>query len=194
MPLPTAAAVYLGSYNPNYQGSFGGTLTYKKWSLGFLFDTKQGGVYYSQTKSISDFVGTSLETGGVRDPQIWANSVINTGTAGQPNYQPNTTAKYIKQDYFTSVIPAGANVIDASYIKLRSMQLDYQIPANTLSRTPFGHASIGLFGNNLFIWTPKSNQYVDPEMNSSGSGNEQGFDFIAQPSVRNYGVNIKLTF
>jgi len=195
MPVPTTSAVYLGSYQPKWQGSFGGTLTYKNsWSLGFLFNTKRGGVYFSQTKGISDFVGTAAETGGVRDPQIWANSVINTGTATQPAYQPNTTAKYIKQDYFTSVIPAGQSIIDGSYVKLSSLELDYQLPANTLSKTPFGRASIGLYGNNLFIWTPKANKYVDPEMNSSGSGNEQGFDFVAQPSVRNYGVNVKVTF
>ncbi|HEY4288524.1 MAG TPA: SusC/RagA family TonB-linked outer membrane protein [Puia sp.] len=194
MPVPTTSAVYLGSYLPKWQGSFGGTLTYNSWSLGFLFNTKQGGVYFSQTKGISDFVGTAAETGGVRDPQIWANSVINTGTATQPVYQANTTAKYIKQDYFTNFIPAGQSVIDGSYVKLSSLELDYQLPANTLSKTPFGHASVGLYGNNLFIWTPKANQYVDPEMNSSGSGNEQGFDFVAQPSVRNYGINVKLTF
>jgi len=193
-PVPTSSAVYLGSYNPNYQASFGGNIQYKGWSLAFLFDTKQGGVYYSNTKGNIDFNGTSEETGGNRNPQIWAGSVINTGTATQPSYQPNTTAKFIPQDYYTNVQPAGQNVIDASYIKLRSLQLVYQVPANMLSRTPFGHASLGLFGNNLFLWTPRVNKYVDPEMNSTGSGNDQGFDFTSQPSVRNYGVNLKLTF
>jgi outer membrane receptor protein involved in Fe transport len=194
LPVTTPNAVYLGSYDPNYMASLGGTLTYKSWTLGFLFDTKQGGVYYSGTKANIDFNGTSLETGGDRNPQIWAGSVINTGTATKPVYTPNTTATYIKQDYFTGDLPAGQNVVDASYIKLRSLQLAYQIPVNRLAKTPFGQASIGLFGNNLFLWTPKSNKYVDPEMNSSGSGNEQGFDFTAQPSVRNYGLNIKVTF
>ncbi|GGA96046.1 hypothetical protein [Puia dinghuensis] len=151
-------------------------------------------MYFSNTKSNVDFNGTSLETGGNRNPQIWAGSVINTGTAGQPSYQPNTTAKYIPQDYFTSVQPAGMDIVDASYIKLRSLQLEYSIPTNRLGKSPFGQASIGVFGNNLFLWTPKSNKYVDPEMNSSGSGNEQGFDFTAQPSVRNYGFKLKVTF
>lgn len=193
-PVPTSKAVYLGSYNPKYQASFGGNVKYRNWSLGFLFETKQGGVYFSQTKSYGDFVGTSKETGGNRDAQIWANSVINTGTASQPNYQPNTSAKYVPQDYWTSFIQAGSDVVDASFIKLRSLQLEYDLPGNLLNRTPFGHASIGVFGNNLFLWTPKANQFVDPEMNSSGSGNEQGFDFAAQPSVRNYGFNLKVTF
>jgi TonB-linked SusC/RagA family outer membrane protein len=193
-PLPTPNAVYLGSYAPKYQASFGGTVLYKNWSLSFLFDTKQGGVYFSNTKGNTDFNGTSLETGGVRDPQIWAGSVINTGTTTKPVYQPNTSATYIKQDYFTNNEPPGMNIVDASFIKLRSVQFGYQVPPGALAHTPFGAASLSVFGNNLFLWTPKSNKYVDPEMNSTGSGNEQGFDFTAQPSVRNYGINLKLTF
>jgi TonB-linked SusC/RagA family outer membrane protein len=195
LPVITPTAQYLGSYDPKYMASFGGTLTYKTWSLSFLFDTKQGGVFYSNTKANIDFNGTSDETGGNRNAEIWAGSVMNTGTATQPVYTPNTTATYIKYNYYgTGYEPAGMNVVNASYIKLRSLQLAYQIPASRLTRTPFGQASIGLFGNNLFIWTPSSNKYVDPEMNSSGSNNEQGFDFTAQPSVRNYGFNLKVTF
>ena len=194
-PVTGTNAVYLGSYDPRYMASLGGTLTYKGLSLSFLFDTKQGGVYFSNTKANIDFNGTSLETGGDRDPHIFPGSVINTGTATKPVYTPNTTALYTPYGYYANGDePPGSSVIDASYIKLRSLQLSYQIPANRLTKTPFGQASIGLFGNNLFLWTPKSNKYVDPEMNSSGSGNEQGFDFTAQPSVRNYGLNIKLTF
>ncbi|UAY57182.1 SusC/RagA family TonB-linked outer membrane protein [Arachidicoccus terrestris] len=194
IPLQTSEAQYLGSYNPDYQASFGGKAQYKNWTLGFLFDTKQGGVFYSQTKSYIDFNGTALETGGNRNPQIWPNSVINTGTAENPVYETNTSAKYIKQTYFGSYIPAGMNVIDGSFVKLRTLSLDYRVPTAALEHTPFGSLSVGLYGNNLFIWTPSSNQFVDPEMNSTGSGNEQGFDFAAQPSVRNYGVNIKVTF
>lgn len=194
LPEQTASAEYLGSYNPDYQASFGGTAKYKNWALGFLFDTKQGGVFYSQTKSYIDFNGTALETGGDRTPHIWPGSVINTGTADEPVYEPNTDAKYLKQDYFGRVIPAGMNIVDGSFIKLRTLSLNYQVPKSALQKTPFGSLAIGLYGNNLFIWTPKSNQFVDPEMNSTGSGNEQGFDFGAQPSVRNYGVNLKLTF
>ena len=194
MPLQTSEAQYLGSYNPDYQASFGGKAQFKNWTLGFLFDTKQGGVFFSKTKEDIDFNGTAYETGGVRDPQIWPGSVINTGTLDNPVYEPNTSAKYTKQDYFSSVIPTGEDVIDGSFVKLRTLSLDYSIPRAALERTPFGSMSVGLYGNNLFIWTPSENKFVDPEMNSTGSGNDQGFDFSAQPSVRNYGINIKVTF
>jgi hypothetical protein len=107
---------------------------------------------------------------------------------------PNTTIPYSVYNYFTSVEPVGMNVIDASYIKMRSASISYTFTKAQLSSLPFGALSIGIFGNNLFLWTPKSNAYVDPEVNSSGAGNEQGLDFAANPSVRNYGINLKVSF
>jgi TonB-linked SusC/RagA family outer membrane protein len=193
LPLITPTAVYLGSYNPDYQASLGTNLTYKGWSLGLLFDTKQGGKFFSRTKDILDFVGAAAETvtfdrgGG----DVFPNSVyLDAGG----KYIVNTSVTFDPQTYFTNTIPSGQHILDASYIKLREANLTYSFPKSMMDRTPFGNASIGLFGNNLWIKTAKENRYVDPEVNSAGSGNLQGFDFTAQPSVRNYGVNLKITF
>lgn len=190
LPIPTADAQYLGSYNPDYQASLGTNLKYKNVVLTALFDTRQGGVFYSRTKDIMGFNGTSAESGGQRVGAIFPNSVYLDANG---NSVVNTTATYNKQDYFPDM-QAGQNVVDASYIKLRSMSLAYQFSKNQLKNTKLGGLSIGVFGNNLFIWTPKSNQFADPEVNSTGAGNAQGFDFTAQPSVRNYGVNLRVSF
>jgi hypothetical protein len=191
-PLLTPTAVYLGTYNPDFQASFGSNLTFKGFSLGLLFDTKQGGKFYSRTKDIMDFVGTAYETAvGDREGYVFPNSVYLDATSGK--YVSNTSLKFNPQTYYSGIVD-GQQVLDASYIKLREANLTYNLPKGMLERTPFGNASISLFGNNLWIKTAKENRYADPEMNSAGSGNTQGFDFTAQPSVRNYGVNLKLTF
>jgi hypothetical protein len=158
-----------------------------------LFDMKHGGVLYSQTKSITDFVGTSAETGGARYGQPFPNSVY-LNSSGQSVV--NTTIPYSVYNYYTSVIDntPGENIVDASYVKLRTTNLAYTFTKAQLQGLPFGSLTIGVFGNNLFLWTPKSNAYVDPEVNSSGAGNEQGFEFSANPSVRNYGINLKVSF
>ncbi|MDB5207484.1 MAG: TonB-dependent receptor plug [Flavisolibacter sp.] len=192
-PLITPTAVYLGSYNPKYQASLGTNVSYKGFSLGLLFDTKQGGKFYSRTKDILDFVGTAAETvefdraGG----DVFPNSVYLDASG---KYVVNTTVKFDPQTYFTNIIPSGQHILDASYVKLREANLTYAFPKSMMAGTPFGSASISLFGNNLWIKTAKENRYVDPEVNSAGAGNLQGFDFTAQPSVRNYGVNLKITF
>jgi hypothetical protein len=192
-PLLTPTAVYLGTYNPDYQASLGTNLTFRSLSLGVLFDTKQGGKFFSRTKDIMAFVGSSAETAEFPREGGWVfpNSVY-IDAAGK--VVENTTVKMDPEHYFPSTLPNGQNVVDASYIKLRELNLTYTFSRTLLNRTPFGSASISLFGNNLWIKTAKENKYVDPEINSAGAGNTQGFDFTAQPSVKNYGVNLRITF
>jgi hypothetical protein len=86
------------------------------------------------------------------------------------------------------------NIVDATFVKLRSLGISYQFSKAQLGGTGLSAATIGLFGNNLFIWTPDENKYADPEVNSAGAGNAQGFDYTAQPSLRNYGINLKVSF
>ncbi len=190
LPIASSKPEYLGTYNPDFQASLGTSLSYKNWSMSALFDTKQGGVFYSRTKDIMGFVGTSAESGGDRIGQIFPHSVYLDASG---NSVVNTTATYDKIDYYPNM-EAGVNVVDATYIKLRNLTFTYKFSKDMLKNTPFGAASIGVFGNNLFIWTPSENKYADPEVNSSGAGNAQGFDFTAQPSLRNYGINVKVSF
>lgn len=196
LPRFTPTAVYLGSYNPDYQASLGSNFSYKNFSFSFLFDTKQGAEFYSRTKSIIAFNGTSLETvEGGREARIWPNSVIeDPNTPGK--YDLNTTAKFYNYDYYANQKnrPNGQDVIDASFIKLREVNLTYSLPKTLLSKANIGAASVSLFGNNLWIHRAGNNKYADPEINSGGSGNEQGFDFTAQPSLANFGMNLKITF
>ncbi|WP_134091481.1 SusC/RagA family TonB-linked outer membrane protein [Olivibacter sp. XZL3] len=190
LPVNTAEAQYLGSYNPKYQASLGTNIRYKNWSLNALFDTKHGGMFFSRTKDILGFVGTSAETGGDRVDVIFPNSVYLDENG---NSVVNTDVTYNKQDYYPAMA-SGVSVLDGSFVKLRNLTLSYQFTKDQLKNSPFGALTVGLYGNNLFIWTPKENQFADPEINSAGSGNTQGFDFTAQPSLRNYGINVKVSF
>ena len=192
LPITTASSVKLGSYQPKFIASLGTSVSYKGFKLSVLFDTKQGGYFYSHTKGTMDFVGTAEETvEGGRGDRVWANSVYKDY---QGNYVTNSSRTYNVEDYYTNKIPDSQHIIDASYVKLREVSLTYQLPLKLLSKTPFGNITVGVFGNNLFIWTSVSNKYSDPEMNSSGASNVQGFEFAAQPSQRNYGFNIRATF
>ena len=79
-------------------------------------------------------------------------------------------------------------------MKLRELSLGYKLPAKWFSNTFIGSGNLSIFGNNLLLWTNQGNDYIDPEVNSGGAGNEQGFDFSARPSLRNYGFKLGLTF
>lgn len=197
LPLTTAAPVFKGTYQPKFIASWGTTLSYKGISLNLLFVTKQGGYFFSRDKEITDFNGTAAETEN-RATQYFANSVYYNSTTGQyvPNDAAHNGTMYRPYDYFTTTTQtvAGVHLVDASYVKLQEASIYYTIPEKYLHRTPFGGLSVGIFGNNLFIWTAKSNKYDDPEVSSGGASNEQGFNFSQQPSLRNYGASIKINF
>lgn len=185
---------YKGSFQPKFIASWGTSLKYKGFSLNVLFTTKQGGVFYSNTKRLMDFVGTAEETQfNDRQPYVMPNSVYQNA---QGDYIPNTSYKTDPYLLNTSIYQnvSAVHILDASFVKLQEASLTYVLPEKLLKRTYLGQASIGVFGNNLFIWTAKNNKFVDPEVNSGGATNEQGFDFTARPSLRNYGIRLGITF
>ena len=195
LPVATTKPQLLGSFQPKFQASWGTSVSYKGLKLYGLFVTKQGGVYYSETKALMDFVGSSQESAvNNRNPYVWANSVYQV--ANTNIYQTNTT-KFLPYTYWTSTenqLPA-QNLVNGSYVKLQELKLSYTIPQKYYKKSPFGTLEAGVFGNNLILWTAKSNKYDDPEQTSSGAtGNGQGFNFNANPSLRNYGAELKVTF
>ncbi len=196
LPIATTKPVYRGSYQPKFQASWGTTVTYKGLKLYALFTTKQGGQFFSKNKLDMDFNGTSSETTvNNRNPFVWVNSVNQVGTTN--NYVKNTTP-FSPYNYFTNVesnnLPA-QGLVNASYVRLQEMALSYAIPQKYYKRSPFGSLEAGIFGNNLLLWTASSNRFDDPEGTSAGAtGNGQGFNFTARPSLRNYGAFVKVTF
>jgi hypothetical protein len=196
MPVIDPTPQYLGTYNPNYTFSISNTFKYKNWSLYVQFDRKDGGIMYSRTKDIMEFCGTSENTLSVdgktfdRTDGIISGSVVQTG---DNSYRANTTP-VSAQDYYTDQKNSISNILDASYTKLREVSLTYEFPKEWLSKTPFGRISMGVAGRNLMLWTPESNKFVDPETNSFGTGNVQGFEFGSLPTLRQITANIKITF
>jgi hypothetical protein len=82
---------------------------------------------------------------------------------------------------------------DASFVKLRELQLGYQLPDRLFKNTPFRKVSVALVGRNLALWTDVP--HVDPEvMSYSGGTALPGIEYMSIPSSRSYGVNIGITF
>lgn len=87
-------------------------------------------------------------------------------------------------------------VTSASFWKIREISLSYELPANLLSKTGFVRsARISAQGRNLFIFTPKTNIYTDPEYSNAGStGNGVGLNSSQTPPSRYFGGTLSLTF
>ncbi|WP_187262559.1 SusC/RagA family TonB-linked outer membrane protein [Pontibacter beigongshangensis] len=185
---------YQGSIQPDWQGGLVNTVTYKGLRFSIVFDTRQGGKMYSRTRATQRFAGTAPETlYNDRQPFILPNSVVQVGTTDE--YIENTTAITNDNLYdYWGNLPEATNIIDASFTKLREVSLSYKLPASVTEKTFFGNIELGVSGRNLLLWTPDENTYIDPEMNSFGNGNLQGYDYSGTPSTRTWGGNVRFTF
>lgn len=192
-PITEPQAAIHGNIQPDFLAGLNNSFSYKGFSLSFLFEGRKGGVFYSRTRSLQEFIGTDPRTLlNDREPFVIPGSVIQTA---DNRFEANTIA-VDAQDYWTvfSTATAPEQLIDASYIKLREVSLTYRLPREWFGKTKINGITIGLSGRNLWLWTPNENTYSDPETSSFGTGNTQGFDFGTIPSIRNYGVNIRVVF
>lgn len=192
LPLYAAENIIKGNIQPDYLAGLTNTFSYKNLTLNVVFDTKQGGEFYSRTASTMRFAGTDpLTLYNDRNPFVIPNSVVASGDNFVENTVPITNNTLYQ---YWGNLPQETNIIDASYVKLREVSLRYVLPSNLLGKLPFGNVELGISGRNLLIWTPDENTYVDPEQNTFGNGNIQGYDFSGSPTTRSYGANIRVTF
>jgi TonB-linked SusC/RagA family outer membrane protein len=194
-PITDPESKIHGNVQPDFLVGLNNAFSYKAFSLSFLFDARKGGVFYSRTQALQEFVGTDPRTLlNDREPFIVPNSVIQDANG---KFTENTTVKVQNaENYWTTFSSPNAmeHLIDASFIKLREVAFNYRLPKTWLKKMPFSSATVGLSGRNLFLWAPKENTYSDPEANSFGTGNVQGYEYGTIPSLRNYGVNVRIVF
>ena len=188
-----------GDTQYDYTMGVGNTLSYKNFTLDFSFDIRQGGLMYSRTADITRFTGNSITTTyNDRQPWVVPGSVVKTTAAnGTVTYAPNTTAidTEHQDDYYSAVANDRETVIDKSFIKLREVVIGYDFPKKLLGNAPIQSLSLSVIGRNLFLWTPRSNQYIDPETSTFGTDLSGQFgEFSANPSTRSVGFSVKANF
>jgi TonB-linked SusC/RagA family outer membrane protein len=208
---------YMGSGLYDFTMGFTNTFTYKNFSLSASLDFRYGGVMYSETANILLFDGNAKNTTyNDRRPFIIPNSVVgntdpvsgktvytpNTTYIGTPSITPGGTLNETDQTYnyygegssFTGGSDA-MRIIDRSFLKLRDVNLAYTLPSTLTSKVKIKNASVGIYGRNFLLWTPKSNVYVDPEATNLGNDLTGTLgEFEGTPLTKSYGFILKVTF
>lgn len=181
----------LGSFTPKWIGGFMNTFTYKKASLSTLIDVKQGGDIFSQSVNIGRYTGVLKETLLGREEGIIGEGVVNTGTATEPVYVPNT--KRISSEEWHKKYYALTNneetIFDGSYVKLREVKLSYVFSGQVFKKLPFRDLSISVVGRNLLL-LHSNVPHIDPETSYYNDGNLQGIENGQVPTTRSVGFNI----
>ena len=107
-------------------------------------------------------------------------------TSDTRKFAPNTTSvKYIDwifANYVTGI--DDADMYKRTFVKLREVTLTYNLSPAVVAKTPFKTASVSVTGRNLALFTKVP--YMDPDGYSGTT--------LADPSYRNIGLNLNLTF
>ena len=189
----------IGNINPDWIGGITNTFKYKNLSLGFLIDVRKGGDVFSLDLYYGLATGIYPETVGnndlgkpSRDPVSAGGGIIVPGVTADG--KANT--KRVENDYGTygyAYNPQAAFVYDASFVKLRELNLTYSLPASVVERLkPFNGIDFSIIGRNLWI-IHKNLPYSDPEENLT-AGNAQGYQSGAYPTTRTIGANLRFRF
>ncbi len=182
----------IGDPNPEWFSTVNSMLRWKNFTFNMQWEYQQGGDILATT------VGALLGRGLVEDTNFDRTQGIILPGVRESTGQPNDIQITATEAYFDN-IGFGTDellIYDATSIRLREASITYNMPGKWLEKTPFGRVSFTLTGNNLFIKAiniPDSINY-DPELNSLGVGNSQGFDYLTSWNSRRYGVSVKLTF
>ena len=186
----------LGNQQPKAMAGMTNTFTYKGVSLSFLIDGRFGGDIFSGTNHAMQLAGTSNVTvvDGER-PDMIVEGVIADGNGFKKNDQSVTA-----EQYWTTVGAGGgnlgiieANIYDATNIRLRTVQVGYELPKKLLANTALTRTKLSVSANN--VWMIKSNlNGVDPESVFATGTNAVGFENAAPPTSRSFLFNVTLGF
>lgn len=214
LPVKTTDPILLGNVNPDWTAGIHNNFSYKRVSLSFLFDIHQGGVFVSRTLNKGIGAGQLVETEvgrGAReagkeydglyyiegaallaDGSYTSNLTINDGTYSQGVY--GTDARSFHKNYYDH--NSEAQLLDASFVKLRELKLGYQLPQSLLKKVYLQNATVSLFGRDLLLFTDSKNKHIDPEnaMANTGNGLVLGFENLSIPSSRSVGIQVNVSF
>ncbi|MCG8322672.1 MAG: SusC/RagA family TonB-linked outer membrane protein [Cytophagales bacterium] len=205
----------IGDPNPDFTLGLTNTLSFKGWQLSVLLDWVQGGNLYS--KSNREIVGRGL-TNDAGDRMV---SRIMPGYIAARN-PDGSLARDESGNYLAATDQNGNKIrntinisnfnwwynrggfgwnaaeefhtFDATVVRVREVAINYTFSKAMLEKTPFGSATIGLSGRNLWFNAPNFHEGLNLDPETSSFPGLRGIDFIGVPSTRRYSVNLSVTF
>lgn len=170
--------VYSGSPFPDFTYAFNGRISYKNFDFSFMIQGVVGNKIYNATRQElenvtygSNYLSTVLDH--------WTETHHNAKTPRLVWNDPNRNARTESTRFLES----------GTYLRLRSLQLGYNLPANLLGF--FKTSRVYVECDNLFTITPYSG--YSPDVNASNVY-QRGFDEFIYPNNRTYMLGINLTF
>jgi TonB-dependent starch-binding outer membrane protein SusC len=155
----------VGDANPDFLMSLSSDLSYKRFSIGFLWDWKNGGDVINLTQLLFDLFGNSVDQ-------------VPTGNNRTSTWLGGHTKVYVQ---------------DGSYLKLRELTVGYDLPPDIPQHFGMRTARISFTGRNLLRFTPYKG--LDPEVsNFDNQAIGRGVDVAPFPPSRSFFFSIDVGF
>ncbi|MEN8226908.1 MAG: SusC/RagA family TonB-linked outer membrane protein [Bacteroidota bacterium] len=192
----------IGNVTPDWTGGITNALRYKELSLSFSIGVQKGGDLFSKTNKYGLDNGQFVET--LEGRESWYAATSEEQLSGSVGYvadgvladgSENTRGidpqMYWHQRKWGGI--AELDVYDATYVKLRDVTLNYNLPSAWFGDGFIQSASLALVGRNLWlIYSGVPN--IDPESSFTSNNNGIGQEYAAMPTTRSIGFNLKLVF
>ncbi len=188
-------SVFIGNREPEYIIGLTNDVSYKAFSLSFMFDFRIGGDVLNLTKAFMLSRGTDGSLEEHRNQSTVFNGVVETGDG---NFDINDKKVILDQSFYNAYyLHAGENFVeDASWTRLRYISLNYDLPKFLAGKLGLKNLNISVTGRNLFLLTKYSGG--DPETNYFGSGlggtGTAGLDYFNVPATRGIEFTLKSSF
>ncbi len=168
---------YIGNPIPDFTYGVNGSLEFKDFDLSFFLQGVQGNDIYNGTVRY-DFTFVNRPA-----------SVLNRWTGpGTSNSEPRVNLSDPNQNVRVS----DRFIEDGSYLRLKNVQIGYNLPRPLLTKIKFEKFRIYFSAQNLITITDYSG--LDPEIGQIGGSLDLGIDRGFYPQARTYLGGIQVTF
>ena len=189
----------LGNAYPKWIGGLSNTLTYKNWSLYFMWDMQAGVQKYDQFADFLAAFGESALTANRNETIVFDGVTAD----GKQNTKPVWLGQGVGPDgvdygsgYYRNIYRGISEnfVEDASWVRLRTATLSYSLPKKIFTHSILSNATVSFTGTNLLLFTKYTG--FDPETRSDAAA---GSNFVissgfSYPALRSYIFSLNLTF
>lgn len=191
-----------GNTTPKHRLGLDFALQWRNITVSSVFEYRGGYYYIFSGGWALDFSGASARSAYYnRERFVFPNSSYLDPASGQ--YVENTSVTvsdggagfWVNSTFNTDV---NSNyVYSGDYWKWRELSVSYSVPQGVLGKlgATFSEVTLSVQGRNLFLWTPESNEYTDPDLSANGTSNAIGVSNLSSsPPTRYFGGSLSLTF
>jgi len=168
----------IGNPLPIHTGGFSNNFTYKNFDLNVFFQWSYGNDVYNANRLM-------LETGPRYNVNQFASYADRWSPANQDSNIPGIKGTTMSA-YSTRIVE------DGSFLRLKTVQLSYSLPADLMKSIKIKSAKVYVAAQNILTWSNYSG--YDPEVSVRRTALTPGFDYSAYPRAftATIGLNVNL--